>query len=241
MNVFRNTKDNTAVCDVDELEFWVPLNYFSENNEESLAQLSEDSVTLTAIFPIRFRKTDGKWTIKSFIMGATVTIRVNESRQENKSIAISDEPADYMVFSYYRGDTIFASTSIIQSSSAYADAIKMITSGKVPKRTRYSDIPEIARTAAEVNGQSLGIPTTLMHALIGAQCRSPDMKQPFRMTKAFQNGSETGFKMVGAKRLTQIESVFGATFENLGGSVAYAVDRSQKDLPEADIPIEKSL
>lgn len=242
MKLFNTDKNNHVLCAVDALEIWLPKNYFSDNNNEALAQLNENSVSLIGIFPLRYReKPEGKFKVANFTMGASLILQIPSSREELKSTDISNTSENYMVIEYEKNDVVSKSTTIIQSNTAYSDAINLILSGKVPKNTPYRKIFDIATSAAEVNGYGLGIPAVLLQALIAALCRSTNTEIPYRMVVNNNSDSETNYVALSVKQLTRVESSFGMTFENLKDSVPYAIDRGEKNKPEPNIPIEDSL
>lgn len=237
MAYFRVTRDKTVECGVHRMEIWIPRSYFDAANTtgNATAELNDESVTTTALFRVAvYSSADAKPTFKNFAMGATITLRRHTSRFDT----IEDD--EYLVLEYHEDDIIMSSNSIIQSNMAFADTIGIVLLGRVPRGVRYPDVYHVAVSAARTNGYGLGIPSSLLEALIAVLCRTKSGDRPYRRVLNRDPGM-TRYRMFGVDRVAQIISTFGITFERLDESIPYAVNRKRKNIPEPEIPIEDTL
>jgi hypothetical protein len=239
MKIFRTSDDKKVLCNVGEMEIWLPMRYFDEEDGIQIAELDGDFVETMGIFVVRTREKDtDPWQDWNFIYGTFMKLLNNQSRKETARLGVSPEDS-YMVLEYQNGDVVFPTNNVVQNSVAFTDTINAIIQGRLPSGIPYSSYLGVAKSTASAHGADLGIPHVLFEAVLATLCRAKSLDKPFRMQ--YDGTDETSFVLVGVKKLAKLVSSYGITFEDLGNSIPHALDRAQSGKTEPEIPIERSL
>jgi hypothetical protein len=242
MKAFAINDKHQVINSAHQLEIWIPDKFFDDDDGMQIASIEGDYIETLGILIIRVRETDdAEWSWFNFAYGAYIKLINSSSRKEVDVYAGSrgGTKENYTVLEYARGDVVMPTNSIVQNDVAYTDTINAIIAGSMPAGIPYRQYLETASSAAEANEKDIGVPHVLLEAVVATLCRNKNAERPFRMV--YDGENDLNYRVVGVKRLAKIVSSFGITFEDIGGSLPYAIQRSIVDKPEPVIPIEQSL
>jgi hypothetical protein len=158
----------------------------------------------------------------------------------NKNTKLNNLPEDnYIVYKLYP-NSIFNQSNIhvMDILDVYA-FLSMITGGKLPDTTKYSERLTLLLKNLQLNGTDLKIPYTLIEIMVSELARSTkDLAIPFRI-EAGKTGKELGYEQVSIKELAMNNSTFSAlTFEDLNQAIISSVNKTRNNSPERDTPVE---
>ena len=102
----------------------------------------------------------------------------------NVKLTASQEPNDFRLLRYKKGDQIVVSTKVPQELSNMEDFYKIFLYGKLPTTIPYNKLQDYFVKNIKLNGSSYGLNLQTFGFVISETCRDPhDLSKPFRLSK----------------------------------------------------------
>jgi len=234
----RRNQDTSVSVIAEECFIYIPDYYFTTGS----ASWTGNGCKTLGIIKLGFVDKTGKE--KHFSLDIPVSISIPMFREkEVLEKDFKDEKIEYTKLLLYKGDTLFESSRHIQSLDSIIDFLNFFNSGKIPKTTAYSEIPDILKEAISINGMSQGVPDSLIQIMVAELCRlEKDDSYPFRIKAGTKNGLESGYKFIGVKEMAEKTSVFSAiSFEYIDRAVRSSVTKTRDGTEQYESPIEEIM
>lgn len=104
-------------------------------------------------------------------------------KMKNVRLTKSQDPKDYRLLRYKRGDQIVVSTKIPQELRNMEDFYKVFLYGKLPTTIPYNKLQDYFDKNIRLNGSSYGLNIQIFGMVVSEVCRDPhDLSKPFRNT-----------------------------------------------------------
>lgn len=174
-------------------------------------------------------------------------IHMTPSEIEKKTqiqLSGDDQPEDYLVLKFRKGDKFINSLCIAKSADVIMDFVKILSFGKVPRSIPYDKVLDTWLNNLFINGKDLGV-SAVIHELFIAEtyrCKS-DPSIPFR----FKAGKDPKVSMfdytaISLKQLANFNSTFTAvTFEDPDYALVNSINKTIYNEREVESPIEKLI
>lgn len=95
----------------------------------------------------------------------------------------TQDPKDYRLLRYRKGDQIIVSTKVPQELHNMEDFYKVFLYGKLPTTIPYDKLQDYFDKNITLNGSSYGLNIQVFGMVISEVCRDPkDLSKPFRLT-----------------------------------------------------------
>ena len=235
MNFLKQDKEVTYLKE-GYIEVYLPK-WLQEND---LIEDTGKSASVIGVFLFRHSKNEDMSGAKLYELKLPVRMTFFYAEKFNKNTKLNNLPEDnYIVYKLYP-NSIFNQSNIhvMDILDVYA-FLSMITGGKLPDTTKYSERLTLLLKNLQLNGTDLKIPYTLIEIMVSELARSTkDLAIPFRI-EAGKTGKELGYEQVSIKELAMNNSTFSAlTFEDLNQAIISSVNKTRNNSPERDTPVE---
>ena len=105
-------------------------------------------------------------------------------KMKNVKLTASQEPNDFRLLRYKKGDAIIVSTKVPQELMNMEDFYKIFLYGKLPTTIPYDKLQDYFNKNINLNGSSYGLNIQTFGFVISEVCRDPkDLNKAFRHTK----------------------------------------------------------
>ena len=105
-------------------------------------------------------------------------------KMKNVKLTASQEPNDFRLLRYKRGDAIVVSTKVPQDIVNMEDFYKIFLYGKLPTTIPYDRLQDYFDKNININGSSYGLNIQTFGFVLSEVCRDPhNLKKAFRHTK----------------------------------------------------------
>lgn len=102
-------------------------------------------------------------------------------KMKNVRLTKTQEPKDYRLLRYKKGDQIIVSTKVPQELRNMEDFYKVFLYGKLPTTIPYDKLQDYFNKNINLNGSSYGLNIQIFGMVISEMCRDPhDLSKPFR-------------------------------------------------------------
>lgn len=174
-------------------------------------------------------------------------IHMTPSEIEKKAqiqLSGDDEPEDYMVLKFRKGDKFINNLCVAKSADVVMDFVKILSFGKLPKSIPYNKVLDTWLNNLSINGKDLGVSSVIYELFISETYRwKGDPSIPFRF-KAGANPKISMFDYtpISLKQLANFNSTFTAvTFEDPDYALVNSVNKTVYNEREVESPIEKLI
>ena len=248
MKEFINDGENIFL-DVPYAEMYIPEDYFGDPETEEQAKSAVASefgkgIKVIGIFNIRFFKSEDEprdsQEVRTFMY--PTSIETYPTEYETATLTISGITDKYRILKYYQGDIIMSSYNK-QDFDNCNKFITLITSGKIPKTVKYTDIFHMWLKNFRINGLNPAVPAVLMQVIVSEMCRDP--KNPvnqFRKVAGKGKVDMLDYLGMNMNAVSAYSSVMAAmSFERLGDKIATSLTMTKDGVKQNKSPVEKVL
>jgi hypothetical protein len=239
---FLTKKDNKVVFTGEKLEIYIPAEYFENDLAEELGL----KISTIGIFPMMYYSSlEGtRHTTYQFKLPETIVFSYTESRKEKVSIKEGYDEDNYTIYTLYNNDDLIENITMTKSFTNTEGLVKLHNTGRIPSTIKYSDILNLYLENMNTNDCNLGVPSTIIEAVISELARDKDNYEiPFR--KAINSNpklTELDYRQLSIKDLAMVTSTFTAiTSENMNVAITSSVNKARNGGVENDTPVEKTI
>lgn len=148
-------------------------------------------------------------------------------KMKNVKLTANQEPRDYRLLRYMKGDAIIVSTKVPQEVNNMEEFYKVFLYGKLPTTIPYNKLHEYMDKNCKINGNSYGLNMQVFGMVISEFCRDPkDLSRPFRMTPM---NDMTAYKAISVKDIPKYisphQSISSENWDNaVVGAIMHPTD-----------------
>ena len=203
-----------------ELIFYIPDNYFTSK----IAEILGNVVRLMGIFNYTIADKNGKNIgLKTFNLPTEFYSEPGEiTKLKNAKLIKQQEPSDYTLLHYRKGDLIIAQNPVEDVANAESFFKMFLISAKFPTTIPYDELYTYFAKNASLNGFSYGVTDQLFGMMMSEICRNPNNETvPFRLSGIKDMNA---YKPISVKTVPKYVSPYAAiTSENWDQAVVSAI------------------
>lgn len=165
-----------------EFIFYVPEIYFDRGD----AIITGEYVNIIGIMDYAIFDKNGKSKgLKRFYFPSVfLTKPYQMDKMKNVKLIESQDPRDYRLLRYKKGDAIVVSTRVPMNATNIEDFFRIFLTGKIPTTIPVDKLQEYMIDNCTYNGESYGVNIQIFGILIGVMARARnDPSKAFRHTK----------------------------------------------------------
>lgn len=175
-----------------EFIFYVYEDFF----QKEYAIIKGEYINLIGVLDYAIFDTNGKNSgLKRFYFPSVFLTKPSSmDKIKNVKLIATQEPNDYRLLRYKKGDAIVVSTKVPQELANMEDFYKIFLYGKLPTTIPYNKLQDYFNKNISLNGSSYGLNIQTFGFVISEVCRDPhDLTKAFRHTK-FKD--QTGYRPI---------------------------------------------
>jgi len=168
--------------DEGELIFYVPEMYFDRED----AFFVGEYINIIGIFDYSVFDKAGKnnGLHRFYFPTVFLTKPYTTEKQKNVRLTSSQDPMDYRLLRYKKGDPVVVSVKVPQQNENIEAFYKLFLYGKIPKTIPIDKLHDYFLENIELNGNDYGTNIQMFGLIFSEMCRSKkDLSVPFRNTK----------------------------------------------------------
>ena len=237
---FLKKVENDYILTAPKAVVYVPL-YFFDNEKISVIE-GELLRTIGFLFVEVYKTLTSKPDLYQIDCPLRLSIPFSDSKKEKKAFKGSKEEEEYMAFTIEGNSVMIQEALNIQNGKNSELFMNFLLGGKLPENLRYSDIANFLSEVSIMNGTSLGVPMSVVEAMVGEMCRSAkDIYTPYRKI-AGKNGDDNGYMNIRIQELPRVTSTFsGIAFEDVTSAVSVGCVAGKKGIEGVESPFEKVI
>jgi len=237
---FLKKVENDYILTAPKAVVYVPL-YFFDN--EKIATTEGDVLkTIGFVFIEVYKTLTSKPDLYQMDCPLRISIPFSESKKEKKNFKGSRGEDDFMAFTVEGNSVMIQEALNVQNGKNSELFMNFLLGGKLPENLKYSDIALFLKEVSIMNGTSLGVPMSVVEAMVGEMCRSAkDIYTPYRKI-AGRTGDENGYMNIRIQELPRVTSTFsGIAFEDVTSAVSVGCVAGKKGIKGVETPFEKVI
>ena len=246
-------KDGKVIVNVDLMRAYIPEALFNDEQvsvdivHSAVASTFGDGFNVVGVFNLRYangedaaKKIDST-PLRTFMYPNIIETYPSNAYLEKISFNKEDEPEQYRVFEYNRGD-IMMDAKIKKDTDNCTKFLDMINKGRIPSTVRYEDVYLAWVKNTEINDFNPKVMYLSMQYIIATLYkRRKRIDQQFRFEYG-KNMNSNDYYTTNIRGSVASSSVFAnQTFEHMGRMLGNAVNITRRGMDQESTPIEKVL